>query len=144
MANLKRIATWEDGPPTKLAKKSPVCTLHEMYRDVQFKLIKQEGPVHSPTFTISVYINGAEYEGKGRNKKVAKQAAAINALQSMVQLEQPEKGIGFTNATNLMDFTCDVPVAEDKLLSSIKVRLVTLLVIKLLLENGAYQARVLS
>lgn len=63
------------------APKSALCTLHEMYRGLVFNTVSQEGPVHAPTFTVSVEINGTVFEGKGKNKKIAKHNAAEAALR---------------------------------------------------------------
>ena len=61
--------------------KSALCTLHEMYRGLVFNTVSQEGPVHAPVFTVSVEINGTVFEGKGKNKKIAKHNAAEAALR---------------------------------------------------------------
>lgn len=71
--------------PSKIQKKNAVCTLHEMYRGLVFKVVEVEGPVHMPIFTISVEVNGSEYKGQGKNKKIAKQAAAEAALRLILQ-----------------------------------------------------------
>lgn len=71
--------------PSKIQKKNAVCTLHEMYRGLVFKVVEVEGPVHMPIFTISVEVNGSEYKGQGKNKKIAKQAAAEAALRFLLK-----------------------------------------------------------
>ncbi|MDO4910975.1 MAG: ribonuclease III [Corynebacterium sp.] len=43
-----------------------------------------EGPVHDPTFTATVLINGVDYGvGHGPNKKTAEQEAALTAIQKL-------------------------------------------------------------
>lgn len=79
--NLKRKISWGECLSPKRKKKNAVCALHEMYRGLVFKVVEQEGPVHMPLFTISVQVNGYEYKGQGKNKKIAKQAAAEAALR---------------------------------------------------------------
>jgi len=52
-----------------------------------YTVLKEEGPQHNRTFTISVSIGEAEYGvGKGRNKKSAEQNAAHEALKKITDL----------------------------------------------------------
>ncbi len=49
-----------------------------------YTVLKEEGPQHNRTFTISVFINDIEFGiGKGRNKKSAEQSAAHEALRKI-------------------------------------------------------------
>lgn len=89
--------------------KSALCTLHEMYRGLVFNTESQEGPVHAPIFTVSVEINGTVFEGKGKNKKIAKHNAAESALRSLVQFKNPTRdGLNLCPTGEMMDFTSDV------------------------------------
>lgn len=50
-------------------------------QEIEYRLIKEEGPDHNKTFYINVYINGDLYgEGYGRSKKSAEQKAAYEAV----------------------------------------------------------------
>lgn len=73
---VKRIALVNSRSP-----KSAMCLIHELYKGVEFKIVNQEGPVNTPTFTALVEINGIVFEGKGGNKKAAKHSAAEAALR---------------------------------------------------------------
>lgn len=49
-----------------------------------YAILAQEGPPHDRTFQAAVYRNGVELgRGKGRTKKQAEQAAAIDALNQL-------------------------------------------------------------
>ncbi len=51
---------------------------------VKYKLISEEGPDHSKTFTIAVYLDNKEIGlGKGRTKKTAEQEAASQAVNKL-------------------------------------------------------------
>ncbi len=50
----------------------------------EYKMVKEEGPSHSPSFEIEVVVRGkAIARGKGRSKKEAAQEAAKLALQKL-------------------------------------------------------------
>ena len=53
----------------------------ESSQEIQYRLIKEEGPDHNKRFTVAVYI-GDVYcgEGTGRTKKAAEQEAAYRAI----------------------------------------------------------------
>lgn len=61
--------------------KNSLSLIHELYRNLDVKIVKQEGPNNAPIFTACININGITYEGKGRNKKAAKHSAADAALR---------------------------------------------------------------
>ncbi|KAK6635470.1 hypothetical protein RUM44_000721 [Polyplax serrata] len=88
--------------------KNSLSLIHELYRNLDVKIVKQEGPNNAPIFTACININGITYEGKGRNKKAAKHSAADAALSSVVQFKNPtaERPVFCTNAVT--DFTNDV------------------------------------
>lgn len=51
---------------------------------IEYRLLKQEGPPHLPTFTVDVNINNKQYGlGKGSSKKLAHQIAAKEALRKL-------------------------------------------------------------
>ncbi len=54
-------------------------------RTLEYRLIKQEGPSHDPTFFIDVYMDDILLgSGVGKSKKIAEQTAAKIALEKMV------------------------------------------------------------
>ncbi len=50
--------------------------------NIEYRLVKEEGPEHDKTFAVELYFNGKKIgEGIGKNKKQAEQHAAQNALE---------------------------------------------------------------
>jgi ribonuclease III len=50
----------------------------------EYKLVEDEGPDHSKTFTMAVFVSEKEMgRGKGRSKQEAEQSAATEALKKM-------------------------------------------------------------
>ena len=56
--------------------KNALVSLYGVQPSIEFKFISQAGPLHRPTFTIAVEINGQTFEGTGQTKKEAKQAGS--------------------------------------------------------------------
>ena len=46
--------------------KSPCLALNELKPGIEYKVCGQEGPVHMPTFKISVELDGNTFVGEGR------------------------------------------------------------------------------
>ena len=65
--------------------KNALTQLNEIKPGLTFQLEGQSGPVHAPTFTMTVEMNGRVYKGRGTSKKKAKLLAARSALSSFVQ-----------------------------------------------------------
>jgi len=74
------------GPPLP---KNACVMLNEYKPGLEYMLLNQEGQSHDPIFVMKVTVNGRDYEGRGRSKKLAKQAAAEIALQSIIQFKNP-------------------------------------------------------
>ncbi|XP_072104297.1 interleukin enhancer-binding factor 3 homolog isoform X1 [Mobula birostris] len=55
--------------------------LNQLRPGLQYKLISQTGPVHAPVFTMSVEVDGKNYEASGPSKKTAKLHVAVKVLQ---------------------------------------------------------------
>lgn len=118
----------EDGndlaPPRKRKKKSSltrlpipknaVCTLNEINPGLVYTFVSQQGPVHLPTFTVSVELNGETFEGQGRSKKAAKHDAALKALRSFVQYPDAYEAhrVLKDNVKKEVDFSSDVVFGE--------------------------------
>lgn len=54
--------------------------LNSYHHGCKYELKAERGPAHAKEFVMSVTVMGEEYLGKGRSKKLAKQAAAASAL----------------------------------------------------------------
>lgn len=73
---------------------SPKSRLQEVtQRDLRcgpvYKLVGEEGPMHSPTFTSVAIVGGRRVgRGKGSSKKEAEAAAALDALANLGYLSQ--------------------------------------------------------
>ena len=65
---------------------NPCMILNSYHRESQYVLVGEIGPAHSKEFTYSVQLMGREFRGKGKSKKLAKQAAAANALTELYSL----------------------------------------------------------
>ncbi|XP_011240706.1 interleukin enhancer-binding factor 3 isoform X6 [Mus musculus] len=51
--------------------------LNQLKPGLQYKLISQTGPVHAPIFTMSVEVDGSNFEASGPSKKTAKLHVAV-------------------------------------------------------------------
>ena len=56
------------GPPKSAFQplKNPCLALNELRPGLEYKLIEQTGPVHMPTFKISIEFDGRTFTGEGR------------------------------------------------------------------------------
>lgn len=86
--------------------KNAVCMLNELRPGLVYETVSQTGPVHCPVFTIGVKIDGQQVFGKGRTKKLAKQAAAEAALHTFIQLPEMRQ-VPFQQQNTNIDFTSD-------------------------------------
>lgn len=74
------------------ANKNSLMLLNEIRPGLNYEVISQEGPLHSPTFVVSVVVDGHSFEGKGSSKQKAKHNAAENAFRSFIsQMRTPAK-----------------------------------------------------
>jgi double stranded RNA-specific editase B len=97
--------------------KNALMQLNEIKPGLEFKMVTQSGPVHAPTFTMSVTVNGQEFEGNGTNKKKAKQAAAEKALVSFVQFRNAsEAHLAMGRDVLNGDFTLDTDPLVDQIM----------------------------
>lgn len=86
--------------------KNAVCMLNELRPGLVYETVSQTGPVHCPVFTIGVKIDGQQVFGKGRTKKLAKQAAAESALHTFIQLPEMRQ-VPYPQQNANIDFTSD-------------------------------------
>ena len=105
--------------PGPVLPKNALMQLNEIKPGLTFKPISQSGPVHAPTFVMSVEVNGQEFKGSGRTKKAAKLHAAEQALSSFIQFpdaSEAYKAMGKYIYTS--DFTTDEPVTTPSIFSA--------------------------
>ena len=76
-------------PAQAFVMKFSKTVLQEMVQEggnhpVEYRLLKEEGPDHSKSFTVEALINGKSMgTGTGHTKKAAEQAAALEAIRSI-------------------------------------------------------------
>ncbi|XP_041458711.1 double-stranded RNA-specific editase 1-like [Lytechinus variegatus] len=90
--------------------KNALMQLNEIRPGLAFKTESQTGPVHAPTFVVSVEVNDQLFEGTGRSKKTARMHAAELALKSFIQFPNASdayQALGRYQFT--ADFTSDQP-----------------------------------
>ncbi|XP_071943509.1 double-stranded RNA-specific editase 1-like [Antedon mediterranea] len=88
--------------------KNALMELHEIKPGLKFSLVAQKGPIHAPTFCMSVTVNEQSFEGEGTTKKKAKLNAAENALRSFIQFPNPnEAHLAMGQRIYSCDFTSD-------------------------------------
>lgn len=98
--------------------KNALMQLNEIKPGLEFQFVAQSGPVHAPTFIMSVEVNGTKFEGQGQTKKAARLSAAEKALKSFVQFpnaSEAHKALG-RQVVNDGDFTSDNAEASNDVL----------------------------
>ncbi|KAL3278820.1 hypothetical protein HHI36_016340 [Cryptolaemus montrouzieri] len=90
----------------RFGDKNPVSILNELRSGLKYNVLEQHGPSHAPTFKVSVDVDGQTYIGTGRSKKLAKCAAAEEALKSFIQLPNNKRIKSAPEKTNC-DFSLD-------------------------------------
>lgn len=98
--------------------KNALMQLNEIKPGLEFQFVAQSGPVHAPTFIMSVEVNGTKFEGQGPTKKAARLSAAEKALKSFVQFpnaSEAHKALG-RQVVNDGDFTSDNAEASNDVL----------------------------
>ena len=77
----------QNGPSPKKPKssvpKNALMVLNETIPGLSYNVLSQSGPVHAPTFTISVEIDGQTFTGSGTSKKAARLATAQSACNAL-------------------------------------------------------------
>ncbi|XP_066941419.1 spermatid perinuclear RNA-binding protein-like isoform X3 [Macrobrachium rosenbergii] len=66
-----------------LGGKNPVMYLNELRKDVAYDLKEETGQAHNKNFIMRVTVSGQEFEGSGQSKKLARAAAALEALKGL-------------------------------------------------------------
>ncbi|XP_034533614.1 double-stranded RNA-specific editase 1-like [Notolabrus celidotus] len=75
-------------PPT--SGKNPVMLLNEMWPGLKYDFVSESGDGHAKNFVMSVRVDSQNFQGSGRNKKLAKARAAHAAVFALfnMQLDQ--------------------------------------------------------
>lgn len=70
-------------PGPSQTSKNPIMLLNELRQGVEYQLKQESGEPHAKTFTFQVTVDGQVFEGTGNSKKLAKAAAARQALSKL-------------------------------------------------------------
>merc|ERR1711874_932550 len=90
LGNEKRSQKPAKEMPSNPTEKHPVQLLNELSGSLEYVLTGEEGELpNGKVFTITVEVQGVKYSGKGKNKKEAKKAAAIEALAAAYKINYP-------------------------------------------------------
>ncbi|XP_062861494.1 double-stranded RNA-specific editase 1 isoform X1 [Trichomycterus rosablanca] len=75
---------------TSSSGKNPVMILNELRPGLKYEFVSESGESHAKNFVMSVTVDSQNFEGSGRNKKLAKARAAQAALSALfnMQLDQ--------------------------------------------------------
>lgn len=73
-------------PQNQTQHKNPLMMLNEMRPGLHYKLESEEGQSHSKLFVMSVNVEGTDYKGQARNKKLAKARAAQAVLSAVYNI----------------------------------------------------------
>ncbi|XP_071384398.1 double-stranded RNA-specific editase 1-like [Centroberyx affinis] len=70
--------------------KNPVMILNELRPGLKYDFVSESGESHAKNFVMSVMVDAQNFQGSGRNKKLAKARAAQAALSTLfnIQLDQ--------------------------------------------------------
>uniref|UniRef100_A0A673WE62 Spermatid perinuclear RNA-binding protein-like n=1 Tax=Salmo trutta TaxID=8032 RepID=A0A673WE62_SALTR len=79
--NLMRVVDSEMMDPNH--PMNALMRLNQVHPGLQYKLLSQSGPVHTPVFTMSVDVQGTVHEASGSSKKTAKLKVARKVLQAL-------------------------------------------------------------
>lgn len=70
-----------------LGKGNNACSvLNSYHQGCKYEMLEECGPPHMKEFTFAVDVLGRQYVGRGRSKKLAKQAAAASALKTIYSI----------------------------------------------------------
>ncbi|KAI5640413.1 adenosine-deaminase (editase) domain-containing protein [Phthorimaea operculella] len=80
--NLQALAAAADA--VQSGSKSPVSALNELGVRVHYTVLRQGGPAHCPSFTVSVTVADMTFEGWGHSKRTARASAARACLAALL------------------------------------------------------------
>ena len=67
--------------------KNPVMILNELRPGLKYDFVSESGESHAKNFVMSVMVDAQNFQGSGRNKKLAKARAAQAALSALFNLQ---------------------------------------------------------
>lgn len=67
--------------------KNPVMILNELRPGLKYDFVSESGKSHAKNFVMSVKVNAQNFQGSGRNKKMAKARAAQAALSALFNMK---------------------------------------------------------
>ncbi|KAL4714840.1 hypothetical protein ACJJTC_002699, partial [Scirpophaga incertulas] len=102
--NLQALANAADA--VESGGKSPVSALNELGVRVSYAVLRQGGPAHCPSFTVSVTVADMSFEGWGHSKREARASAARACLAALLA----RAGRVLPEPLASQDFTSDEPV----------------------------------
>ncbi|XP_076068665.1 adenosine deaminase acting on RNA isoform X1 [Oratosquilla oratoria] len=73
----------QQGNNVPQSSKNPIMLLNELRQGVEYQMMKETGEPHAKTFTYQVTVDTQIFEGTGNSKKMAKAAAARQALSKL-------------------------------------------------------------
>ena len=73
-------------PGAASGPKNAMMLLNELRPGLEFLYVTQTGPVHAPTFTMAVTVDGVTYDGSALTKRRARLVAAEKVIATMVQV----------------------------------------------------------
>ncbi|PIO24530.1 hypothetical protein AB205_0042640 [Aquarana catesbeiana] len=89
-------------------EKTPMCLVNELARfnkvQPEYKLLSEQGPAHSKTFTVQLTLGDQNWEAEGTSIKKAQHAAAAKALEGTKYPKptaRPSRGEGKNPGTGL-------------------------------------------
>lgn len=65
---------------------NPLSTLHSYHSGCRYDMVQESGPPHNKEFVMQVVVMDKAYQGKGKSKKLAKYAAAAQALKEIYNI----------------------------------------------------------
>ncbi|XP_049883238.1 double-stranded RNA-specific editase Adar isoform X2 [Pectinophora gossypiella] len=109
--NLQALANAADA--VQSGGKSPVSALNELGVRVTYAVLRQGGPAHCPSFTVSVTVADMSFEGWGHSKREARAAAARACLAALLARAGRVLPPAARPAGAAHDFTSDEPHNAD-------------------------------
>jgi len=102
------------GEASPQTSKNPIQLLNESRQGVEYQLLQESGEPHAKTFTFRATVDGQSFEGSGNSKKLAKAAAARQALSVLVGViaSTPSAVIHDTSISNMPDINMDQTLAD--------------------------------
>ncbi|XP_010871143.2 interleukin enhancer-binding factor 3a isoform X2 [Esox lucius] len=111
-----RKSSTEERPADSPVAMNALMRLNQHKPGLRYRLTGQTGPVHVPVFTMSVEVDGKEYEASGPSKRSAKLHLAVKVLQELGLPTGPDVKAdpGEEGGASVSSVTSDASVATDE------------------------------